>query len=256
MTEVIETMTTRLSAMLGENLCALYLYGSAASGDYREGWSDMDILALTEQPLSAAMATSLVGFRQRLCAETDVPRYRSFEGGILSLSAFLKGTPEPVVYWGTSGERITDRYELNALSRLDLLRHGILLAGADVRDRIPNPTYAQLRENIRGHYETIRRYGKTPGANFYAFGWLFDIARCLYTLETGEILPKTQAGEWVLAQNRCPEPVRKALQYALNVRRDPLSHKTETVYRYAASLGPVIQCFTDTLERALTDKNA
>ena len=254
MTEVIGTMTGRLSAMLGENLCALYLYGSAASGDYREGWSDMDILALTEQSLSVEMAESLVGLRQRLCTETGEPRYRAFEGGILSLSAFLKGTPEPVVYWGTSGERVMDRYELNALNRLDLLRHGILLAGADVRDSIPCPTYAQLRENIRCHYETIRRYGKTPGANFYAFGWLFDIARCLYTLETGEILPKTQAGEWALAQNRCPIPVREALQYALTVRRDPLSHKTEAVYRHAASLSPAIQRFADTLELALQDK--
>ena len=251
MTDVIENMTARLSILLGENLRTLYLYGSAANDDYREGWSDIDILALTVEPLSMETAAGLVGLRQRMCSETETPQYRAFEGGILSLSAFLKGTSEAVVYWGTSGERITDQYELNALSRLELHQHGILLAGEEVRDKIPYPTYAQLRENIREHYETIRRCGKNPGAHFYAFGWLLDIARCLYTLETGEIIPKTKAGEWVLAQNRCPEQVRKALQYALAVRRDPLAHKGEEVCRCAASLGLAIQCFADTLECAL-----
>ena len=40
-----------------------------------------------------------------LVDELDNPYYRSFEGGMLTLDAFLSKKTDRVVYWGTSGDR-------------------------------------------------------------------------------------------------------------------------------------------------------
>lgn len=40
--------------------------------------------------------------------EPDDPYYRSFEGGMLTLDAFVNHTADRVVYRGTSGQRLTD----------------------------------------------------------------------------------------------------------------------------------------------------
>lgn len=73
--------------------------------------------------------------------------------------------------------------------------------------------------DVKRHYETIRKYAQKTGRNLYSFGWLLDIARCLYTLRTGKIIAKTAAADWALENNLCPVP--DALKAAVKVRRVP-----------------------------------
>ena len=239
-------MTDVICRILGDRAPSVYLHGSAAVGDYREGWSDIDLLVLTEQTIDPAQAQRLVGLRQTL----GDPVFRAFEGGMLSLEAFLQNTPDRVVYWGTSGERITDRYDFNSLSRLDLLENGVLLHGREVRDRMHRPTAAELRADIAAHLDTVRRYAHLTGKSLYTFGWLLDISRCLYTLRTGGILPKTKAGEWALSEGLCPVP--EALALALRARKEPLVYgRAQVVLDRAGALNRDIQRYGDVLEAAL-----
>ncbi len=243
----IRRMTEEICAILGEDIPpSIYLHGSAAIGDFRPGWSDIDLLVLTGEPIPEDRALGLRGLRQAL----GDPVYRAFEGGMLSLDAFLTEIPDRVVYWGTSGERIAEKYDFNSLSRMDLLDHGILLCGREVRDRISRPTEAERRRDIAAHLETIRKYARFTGRSLYAFGWLLDISRCLYTLRTGRIIGKTAAGEWALESGLCPEP--EALGYALTVRRSPIEYRdrAETLDR-AEALDPAVQRYADVLEQEL-----
>ena len=59
--------------------------------------------------------------------------YRSFEGAMLTRSAFLANADDRVVYWGTSGERITDRYLLDGFGKTELIESSVLLYGKDIR---------------------------------------------------------------------------------------------------------------------------
>lgn len=63
------------------------------------------------------------------------------------------------------------------------------------------------------------------GRSIYSFGWILDIARCIYTLRTCKIIVKTDAVEWALENNLCPDP--DALRIALEVRRSLLEHKED-----------------------------
>jgi predicted nucleotidyltransferase/RimJ/RimL family protein N-acetyltransferase len=249
--ESIQTVRDAIAAILAENAPTVYLYGSVALDDFQYGWSDIDLLVLTEKQISSEQAQRLVHLRQELSGgEPENTYYRLFEGGMLSLSAFLTDTPDTVVYWGTSGERIADRYVFDSFCKLELLDHGVLLYGKDVRGQMRRPIYEDLKTDVRRHYETIREYSGKTGRSLYSFGWLLDISRCIYTLRTGRIIAKTKAGEWALENGLCPDAA--ALETALRVRKEARIFKEdETLQAYAAAIGPAVQKYADVLEREL-----
>ena len=219
----INSMVLEISHILADCDPTIYLYGSSALNDFRLGWSDIDILVLTDKQISESQANLLVNLRQTMLAnEPDNPYYHSFEGGMLTISAFLANADDRVVYWGTSGEQITDRYLLDSFCNADVNRQ----------------------------YKTIIKYAQSTGRNFYSFGWLLDISRCIYTLRTGRIISKTKAAEWALQNNLCPDV--HALTTALNVRRSPLKYQDDKdTFDYAETLGEPVQRFADVLEKEL-----
>lgn len=253
--KTIELITRRIVDILNPCDPSIYLYGSIALGDFKLGWSDIDILVLTREPISEEQANQLVHLRQTMLSEEPGnPYYRSFEGGMLSLNAFLLREQDRVVYWGTSGERITVRYYFDSFSMCELLDSGILLYGDDVRDRMIRPDYSALTADVRRHYETIRQYARKTGRELYSFGWLFDISRCIYTLRTGKIIAKTAAGEWALQEHICP--CADALAKAVDVRKDPIIYKNDKrTFDYAEKLGNSIQRYADLLEQELRETN-
>ena len=132
----------------------------------------------------------------------------------------------------------------------ELIESGVLLSGKDIRPRLRFPAFDNLYADVRHHYETIRKYARKTGRSFYSFGWMLDIARCIYTLHTGRIIAKTEAGEWALENNLCPDTV--ALRIVLKVRRNPLDYKDNIqILDYAETLAEPIQRFADVLEKEL-----
>ena len=249
--KAIDTMKLNIVNILEQNTPSIYIYGSYVLNDFKLGWSDIDILVLTESQITEEQAKSLVGLRQAMLVdEPDNPYYRSFEGGMLTLDAFLSKKTDRVVYWGTSGERITDSYAFDSFSMAELIESSVLLYGKDIRKELKYPTFHELYDDVKRHYDTIRKYAQSTGRSFYSFGWMLDIARCIYTLRTGKIIAKTNAAEWALENNLCPDP--DALRYALKVRRSPLEYKDDKeTFDYAETLAKPIQRFADVLENEL-----
>ena len=98
-------MTLEITKLLADNRPSVYLYGSSCLNDFRPGWNDIDILVLTECAITEEQAGALLHLRQKLLSkEPGNPYYRSFEGGMLTLSAFLTGKADRVVYWGQAGK--------------------------------------------------------------------------------------------------------------------------------------------------------
>ncbi len=248
--KAINRMVHDLASILADCSPSIYLYGSSVLDDFRLGWSDIDILVLTRSPISEEQAQRLVHLRQTML-EQDPGNlyYRLFEGGMLSLEAFLSKSPDRVVYWGTSGQRITNAYDFSSIDLTELLTAGVLLYGDDVRSCMVLPTYSDLCSDVKRHYEIIRKYVQKTDRSFYSYGWLLDIARCLYTLQTGKIIGKTAAGEWTLEQHLCPD--HDVLEAALEVRKAPQAHKNEQTLQYAETLGEPVQRFADVLEKNL-----
>ena len=247
----IRHITARIKDCLIVSDPSVYLYGSVVLGDFKSGWSDIDILVLTKKPITEEQANRLVNLRRAMLAEEpDNPYYRSFEGEMLTLDAFVGKMPDRVVYWGTSGQRITDNCHFDSFSMKVLLENGRLLCGEDVRDKLIEPTFEEMKKDIENHLNSIRKYAHLSGRSLYSFGWMLDISRCLYTLRTGKIIAKTAAGEWALKESLCPSP--DTLEYALKVRRTPWLYKDdEKSLEYAGITNGDIQQYADILEREL-----
>lgn len=250
MENTVRHMTAAIDDALDHDLHSLWLYGSVVLDDFRLGWSDIDFIAFTSEPIKEEPAKKLLTLRQDLSAHCPGnPYYRCFEGVIVSLDEYRTGQYTRLVYWGTSGQRIIDRFRLDPFSRWELANYGKLTYGEPAFGLFMEPTRAELMEAVRQHYEGIRRCAVQTDERLYSCGWLLDIARCIYTLRCGDVISKTRAGEWALREHLFPE---EALQRALLIRRDPLAYRDRAeVKAWLRSLGPTVQQYADVLEKEL-----
>lgn len=251
MNQSIEIIKKRIVDILLEYKPSIYLYGSVVLDDFKLGWSDIDILCLTKTKIPDAQANLLLNLRQELLYEYKSNLYfRSFEGGFLSFDAFVNNTPDTVVYWGTGGQRITDRYYFDPFSMVELIENGYLLYGDEVRDKFCYPTKNDIIKAVINHYGTIRKYAIKTGRGLYSSGWILDIARCIYTLKTGKIIAKTKAGEWALESNLVPDV--DIMEKVINIRKEPNKYKyDDEAMRWTETLGQYVQRFADVLEKEI-----
>jgi predicted nucleotidyltransferase len=251
MNQSIEIMKNRITRILLNNKPSIYIYGSIVLDDYKIGWSDIDILCLTESSITSEQAKQLVNLRQELLLEHRGNQYfRSFEGGFLSISAFTKGIPEIVVYWGTSGQRITNKHYFDPFSMMELIDNGYLLFGEDVRDKLNYPSSDDIFNAIANHYDVIRKYAVITERSLYSAGWLLDIARCIYTLRTGKIISKTLAGKWALDNNLVPDV--DIMEKIISIREEPIRYKSDIeIMKWTERLGEYIQKYADVLQKEM-----
>ena len=251
MEQSVERLTDRIISILDNHVHSIWLYGSVVLDDFRPGWSDIDLLVLSNSQVTEQQARHLVGLRQAMLeAEPDNPYYRSFEGIIADRNEYLAGSFSGLVYWGTSGQRFTDHFQQDAFSAYELAKYGQSVYGENDRNIFPKPSGAELKDAVEQHYESIRKYAVQTDEKLYSCGWLLDIARCIYTLRYKDVTAKTQAGLWALSEHifRDEAPLKKALE----IRRNPAVYKDkEDIKKWLKNLGPAVQQYADVLEKEL-----
>lgn len=255
MKQSIEIMRERIINILSNNNPSIYLYGSIVLNDFKFGWSDIDILCLTKTKISEVQADQLLNLRQELLREyKDNLYFRSFEGGFLSINSFINNEEDRVVYWGTSGERIIDKYNFDPFSMIELIENGDLIYGNEVRERLTYPSKVEIIKAVQNHYEIIRKYAVNTNRSLYSAGWLLDIARCIYTIKTGKVISKTEAGKWALDNNLVPDAV--IMKRVIAIRKEPYKYRNDNeTMNWMESLGEYVQRFADVLEREIVNFN-
>jgi predicted nucleotidyltransferase len=253
MNKSIEIMKNRIIDILLLNKPSIYLYGSIVLEDFKLGWSDIDILCLTEEKITDEQAKQLVNLRQELLKEyKDNLYFRSFEGGFVTINTFINHIPDTTVYWGTSGQRITHNHNIDPFSMIELLENGYLLYGEDVRWKFSYPSKDDIKKAIINHYEIIRKYAVSTKRSLYSAGWFLDIARCIYTLRTGKVIAKTKAGDWALDNNLVPNV--EIMKKAIAIRKEPNKYKDDVdVMEWLQTLGSYVQQFADVLEKEISN---
>ncbi len=250
MFHTVTRMMNEIDSWVDGCVYGAWIYGSVALNDFQMGWSDIDFVALVNEPISECQAKRLLMLRQDLLkAEPDNLYYRSFEGVIANLSEYRNQSFQRLVYWGTSGQRITDHYAPDTFSLFELAKYGIPIYGNKAWI-LPAPGREELVSAVRRHYDAIRKYAVKTGESLYSCGWLLDIARCIYTLRYDDVISKTQAGIWALEEHLFSDetPLRKTIE----IRKHPVSFKDrEDIKLWLKELGPVVQIYADVFEREL-----
>ena len=250
MFDAVTRMMQEIASITDGRLYGAWLYGSAVLEDFQLGWSDIDFVALTPKPLTESQSENLLTLRQDLLrAAPDNLYYRSFEGVIAGLDEYRSQSFQRLVYWGTSGQRITGRYTPDPFSLFELAKYGKPVFGNKAWI-LPPPGTDELIRAVRSHYETIRKAAVETNETLYSCGWLLDIARCIYTLRHKEVIAKTQAGIWALEEHLFPDEA--PLQKTIRIRQHPLSFKERAdIKLWLKGLGPVVQDYADVLEMEL-----
>jgi hypothetical protein len=126
--KVLEAATQAASTLWGPRLVASYALGSLVHGGFSAEVSDIDLVLVLEGPLEAEDTARVNRIFDRIKAEHAL-------GDRLS------------IMWGTTNPADDEAKgfgRLPAVDRSDLIEHGKLLAGTDVRDRFAMPTSDEL----------------------------------------------------------------------------------------------------------------
>jgi hypothetical protein len=205
----------------------VYLVGSIALGDYQEGRSDIDFVALVANPLSAPQIESLARIHAAIAA-SEGPHFDGFYIG----QAELRRVPAPKrAPFSVDGIFRSDAvcFEINPVTWLCLAQHGITVRGRPAQALAIATDPASLQsfetDNLRTYWEPWIEEGgralarKAPGedADATVLAWgVLGLLRIAYTLTTGRIISKAEAGRWGLTKYRLDwHPV---IQDALSAR--------------------------------------
>jgi hypothetical protein len=184
----------------------LYLTGSVALGDYRPGASDIDFLAVTSRLMFADELAAVAAVHEMMPAS---PHY---DGVYLDRTSFAARLDDrQVVPYVVDGVFFKDEPcgELNPVLWLMLSRRGIVMRGptaADLGLRVdPDRLRSWNLKNLKEYWlplagqirHAVAERAPDAVANPVGVVWaVLGPARLHYTLATGEVASKSEAGQY------------------------------------------------------------
>ena len=173
------------------DVTAFWVAGSLASGDYRPGVSDLDLVALVREPLDAEQQAALT----RLHADLTEADGRAAK---LHCDYVPGGEVDDVaaehLRWA-HGELY--RHPLSGIARAELLRFGVTVHGPEPGAVLPPVGEADLATAVRGE---LSGYWTDALArphlwlqDVYVDVGLFTLARAATTLQDGRLITKREA---------------------------------------------------------------
>ncbi len=169
----------------------LLVGGSLATGDHRPGVSDLDLVAVSDGPVSVGRRAAIVELHQRLDAG---PAAGSRLGCTYVPAEDLHDLAARHATW-THG-RLVDR-PLSSIARAEVVRHGFPVLGRPPVDVLPAMSDDDVRRAARsellGYWSrAVRRPWWWLDPSLVDLG-LLTMARARHTWRTGQLLTKTAA---------------------------------------------------------------
>nr|BEK70369.1 hypothetical protein KPHV_75960 [Kitasatospora purpeofusca] len=208
--EIADAYLTLVDAAAPGLVEGLYVVGSAALGDFHPARSDIDFVAVSADPVTAAQLAGLERAHARLAARYPRP---AFDGPYLTWHELAgppaQAAPGPQVFGGTVRHRVrTDR---TPVLWHTLARHGVTLCGPRAQelmiDTSPGELAVWTAESLEEYWRPWRRRSSRLASRSGlallngagpAHGVL-GVSRAHYTLATGRIASKRGAGEYARA---------------------------------------------------------
>lgn len=197
----VEELKTGLRSAFGPELVAVYLYGSAVSGGFDDGVSDIDLLVVTAQDLNEKDIARIAALHARIVErhpEWD-DRLELVYVGRETLAHFREGGTVGVI---SPGEpfHIRDGIEL-WLENFYLIREaGVTLVGPEPTTAIPNISWPEFVAAIACYAAEVQSRSlrdASPGARAYG---VLTMCRALCTICSSRPCSKQEGAAWVRAQ--------------------------------------------------------
>jgi hypothetical protein len=188
----------------------LLVAGSLATGDYVPGVSDLDLVALTEDPVGPARQETLAGLHRELdqgaAQGLDLGCQYVASGQLADLGALHQT-------W-THGSLV--HRTLSGVTRAELARHGFAVLGRQPAAVLPEVTDDDVRRaahaELCGYWAHAARRPLWWLSPVIADLGLTSMARGRHALQTGQLLTKTQAIEQAHAPTWLKDQLRARRQ--------------------------------------------
>ena len=190
----LELFVHEIQSFLQERLLSVMLYGSIVFNDLAPGYGDLDFVAFLSGSLSDVEAQKLIEIRKTFRSGEYGIIAHMLEGSFLPVHMAKPRTKGEAVWWGTSGERIWNENELEALDVKVIKDRGIVIYGDDLRHFIPEVSDTEYVVAIRKFRDTMRNQWK-PGT-LHSIDWILTCARHIYWLREGLLSSKSEAADW------------------------------------------------------------
>jgi hypothetical protein len=191
---------------LGDNLTGAYLCGSLALGDFDPATSDIDLLVVTDRPLSDAEIAALAAVHERTPPDYEAPG-RDYEVYYIDRATLRRfGPGQHHVKVGPDDQLGWQPHRASwVIERCVVREHGVTLAGPDPKQLIdpvsPDAMRRAAGEELRARLANWSS-GRWPISEMSHRGAQgFDVetvCRALHTIETGEPSSKRAAVAWAL----------------------------------------------------------
>ncbi|WP_336208609.1 nucleotidyltransferase domain-containing protein [Nonomuraea sp. LPB2021202275-12-8] len=170
-------------------LVALWAHGSLAKGDYQPGRSDLDLIAVVEEPLTDAQRDGL----ERLHQGIDLPLAEHLHCSYLPLGRLSDHGTEHVTW---AMEELFDR-PVTAVTRRELLTGALELYGEPPGELIPPVSDRELAEFVRGDLRDFWLVKAGGRKRWLQEVWvdlgMVTVARATVTLREGRLISKREA---------------------------------------------------------------
>lgn len=200
--DILSTLTARLTSVLGGNLTGVYVGGSLAFGDFDPASSDIDLLVVTEQPVSGAQLNELAAVHRDV-AQMHPHWAKRLEVSYMPRAAVRRHQPNDCLH-PTVGETWPFGLDVHdegwIIQRWIVREHGLALSGPapatlidDVSaDELRQATLTLLRNDWSRRLQTPEWFATR---RYQAYGVL-TMCRTEYTLATGRVATKPAAAAW------------------------------------------------------------
>lgn len=211
----------------------VYLVGSVALGDFQEGQSDIDFVALVADSPSTSQRESLARVHAGM-ASSEGPHF----DGFYIESAKLERVParSEQAPFSINGVFRSDDicFEINPVTWFCLAEHGIAVRGSPPQTlgiaADPAALQAHQINNLRTNWEpwieesskALARKAANEAVDAAVLAWgVLGNLRIACTLGTGRIVSKSEAGRWALT--RYPVQWHSVIRDALRARTSAIS---------------------------------
>ena len=242
--KVLKEFVNKSNELLGNSILSAYCFGSAIYDDFHSGYSDLDFFIIADCIISEEDFEKFSAWRTELRNSLH-PYFSVLEGEIISKNAIKNDIDSNVIYWGTSKDRLNQKYGLAGFSLRGLLDKGYLIYGKDLRKELPYPSNEEMLAQVDSMIETIRKYAQVTDEDIHSVDWLFLISQSIYWLKTLDTTGKTIAAKWVI--DNCNYSWSETLKRAIAIRQWPILAESDENRYWLKNLGVVIQCACDTL---------
>jgi hypothetical protein len=173
------------------DVVALYVGGSLASGDYRPGVSDLDLVAVVAAPLGHRQCQELRRFHAIF--EREHPSATKLHCIYVPRDGLAHAQAKHPIW----AHRRLGRRHLGGVIRAELLRNGITVYGSPVSDLLPpmddGAVRAAVRAEMTGYWKQALRRPWVWGSDWCVDLGLLTLARAEAALKEGHLITKREA---------------------------------------------------------------